>query len=89
MNYPFMNYGNLIIGGDLNLSLSHAECWGHQSQDGILSTFFYQLIESHHLIEIDVVKLHPTWRNHRTGEEAIAQRSDHFFLKEALLDFLF
>lgn len=76
---------NLILGGDLNLSIGYLESWGDHAQIDPLSDLFENVLEDHSLIDIPSVKLQPTWRNKRTGEDSLARRLDHFLIKKKLL----
>lgn len=42
------------------------------------------ILESHHLIEIPMAQLHPTWNNHKTSEVLVARRLDRFLIHEYL-----
>lgn len=46
--------------------------------------FFELLMDSHVLLNIYSTKIVPTWRNKRTGEDALARRLDHFLIKATL-----
>eukprot|EP00253_Pinus_taeda_P006943 PITA_06943 len=75
---------NLIIGGDLNFSMGNAEAWGPSNREDPLSDFFLNSLSSHNLIDVNLIKLKPTWRNRRTGDARIAKRLDRFLLCEDL-----
>eukprot|EP00253_Pinus_taeda_P027834 PITA_27834 len=75
----------LILGVDLNFSNGHSESWGHHAQLDPLSAYFENFLDSHNLLDIPSAKLFPTWRNNRAGENRLARRLDHFFIKEGLL----
>ena len=68
------------MGGDINLSLSEREVWGSSERVDSLGNFFYALIDSKYLIDVQPLKLEPTWRNNRSGEQAIAKRLDRFLI---------
>jgi hypothetical protein len=42
-------------------------------------------MEKHHLVDIEPVKLVPTWCNFRTNKEAVAKRLNHFMAIEAFM----
>jgi len=75
---------NLVVGGDLNFSIGNAEAWGPSAREDPLSDFFQNSLTSHKLIDANLSKLKPTWRNHRTGEARVAKRLDRFLLCEDL-----
>jgi hypothetical protein len=62
---------NLIIAGDLNLTLSLGETWGGSASAGSLEGFFKALFQNQNLIDIEPRKVVPTWRNRRSGSDAI------------------
>lgn len=80
-----MHADNIIIWGDLNFSLGHVESWRNRAQTSPLMTYFEHLMDSNNLMNIDSAKILPTWRNRRTGEDALARRLDHFKIKAPLL----
>jgi hypothetical protein len=50
------------------------------------SNFFLSFLENSRLVDIEPVKLSPTWRNFRTGDEEVAKILDHFLVSEASLN---
>jgi hypothetical protein len=76
---------NLIIAGDLNLTVSTGEVWGGSAQAGPLAGFFKAFFQNNKLIDIQPEKVVPTWRNGRTGVDSIAKRLDRFLISEELL----
>lgn len=75
---------NLIIGGDLNFSMGTSEAWGPLAREDPLTDFFTNALLSHQLIDVNIIKAKPTWRNRRTGEHRIAKRLDRFLISERL-----
>jgi hypothetical protein len=75
----------IIVGGDLNFTLSMREVWGASSRIDPLSDFFTSLLHTSGLVDVQPSKLTPTWRNGRTGADGIAKRLDRFLLDESLL----
>ena len=84
----FMQFENLIIGGDLNFSLGLAESWGHRAQTDSLSGFFEGLLDDHNLLNIDSERIMLMWRNRRTRVDALARRLDRFLIRAPLLDLM-
>jgi hypothetical protein len=62
-----LSYNNLILMGDLNLTLSSGEIWGGVRNLGCLAGFFKNFFLGLGLIDILPGKLVPTWRNNRAG----------------------
>jgi len=77
---------NLIIGGDLNMTLGLSEVWGGTSLEDPLSPYFRHLFSSNDLVDISLDLLAPTWRNGRTGGENVAKRLDRFLISGGLID---
>jgi hypothetical protein len=82
----FLKYPALILGGDLNFSIGAVESWGHRSQVDSLSDFFVHKLEEVGLIDVAPIKISPTWRNKRLGEDYIAKRLDRFFISNSLVE---
>jgi hypothetical protein len=59
------NSGNIIMGGDLNFTLSIAEVWSQNSHHDPLESYFSNLMEKHNLINLVPKKIFHTWRNGR------------------------
>eukprot|EP00253_Pinus_taeda_P030972 PITA_30972 len=74
----------MILGGDLNFSLGRAEAWGPFAREDPLSDFFFNLVTENNLIGPSPIKLKPTWRNRKIGEDRIAKRLDRFLFAESL-----
>eukprot|EP00253_Pinus_taeda_P015079 PITA_15079 len=75
---------HLLIGGDLNFSLGAAEIWGTSARIDPLTYFFSPLFHSHKLLDVNLIKAKPTWRNRRTGEEHISKRLDRFLINDRM-----
>lgn len=65
---------HLVIGGDINLTLSATEVWGGRASLDPLSYFFNELFIASNLTKIQQVVLRPTWTNESCGNEGIAKR---------------
>lgn len=79
-----MRNHNHVIRGDLIFSIGNSETWGPLARADPLSDFFMNSLGSHNLIAVNLIKLRPTWRNHRTGEARIPKSLDRFILCEDL-----
>lgn len=60
LSRSFTLVDNLILGGDLNFSLGHAESWGHLAQIDHLSEPLANLLQDHHLVDITSPRTLPT-----------------------------
>jgi hypothetical protein len=54
---------NLIIVGDLNVTLSSEEVWGGNINPAHSAGFYKSFFQANHLIDLAPDKLVPTWRN--------------------------
>ena len=70
---------NLILAGDLNLTLNASDIWGSKALPDPLGPFFSKLFSDHHLVDVASPCAGPTWRNGRIGEYGISKRLDRFF----------
>jgi hypothetical protein len=82
----FFQSDAIILGGDLNLSLGVSEVWGPRAKYDPLSDLFKHIIEEKGLSDLDPIKLMPTWRNKRTGEDRVMKRIDRFLLSDKIMD---
>ena len=81
-----MSQPNVILGGDLNLTIAAREIWGENASKYSLDPFFLNLFEKEHMVDVALLKLEPTWRNKRGGSQAISKRLDRFLIKDNLLN---
>jgi hypothetical protein len=49
------------------------------------SGFFLSFMEKHHLVDIEPIKLVPTWHNFRTDKEEVAKSLDRFMANEVFM----
>ena len=75
----------LIIGGDLNFTISAREVWGSTRLDPD-ADFFHDLIRDEGLFDVEPAILRPTWQNGRGGQAGIGKRLDRFMVDAALLE---
>lgn len=85
--FPLVNDNDSCI-KDVNSYIGHAESLVHNAQCDSLSDDFRSLLEYHHLSDIPMALLQPTWRNKRTGDATLASSLDRFFFNDSLLDHL-
>jgi len=57
---------------------------GHAREDP-LHPFFSQLTQFEGVVDVEPIKLIPTWRNGRGGQNYIAKRLDHFLISEDIM----
>jgi hypothetical protein len=76
---------NLILAGDLNITLASDETWGEGAVVGSSNDYYKLFFQNKSLIDIEPVKVVPTWRNGRLGTNAIWKRLDRFLVSEDLL----
>ena len=81
-----LNHPNLIVEGELNLTISTGEYWGENTRQDSLASYFHNLSEREHLVDVAPIKLEPTWRNKRGGTQEISKRLDIFLFNEDLLN---
>eukprot|EP00253_Pinus_taeda_P014508 PITA_14508 len=73
-----MNNPMMILGGDLNFSLGRNEAWGPSAREDPFAEFFLNLFSENNLIDPAPVKLKPTWRNKRVGDQREATITEVF-----------
>jgi exonuclease III len=64
---------NIIIAGDLNVTLYMEEVWGGSNFLAHTAVFYKSLFQVNHLIDLAPDKLVPTWRNGRWGSTDIQE----------------
>lgn len=74
---------NLIMGGDLYFSISAVKSWGAWARPDPLFDFFFHHLSSSNLIGQDTIRLKPTWRNHRVGDDRVEKRINKFLIFDA------
>ena len=87
-NGGLLSLPNLILTGDLNLTLNVSEIWGTKAQLDPLGPYFSKLFSDLLLVDVASSCVGPTWRNGRIGEEGISKRLDRFLLSDHLVSLL-
>ena len=82
-----LNEHYLVLGGDLNFITSSREVWASYARKNILHPCFRQLVQEEGLVDVEPIKILPTWRNGRGAQDYIAKRLDRFFLFLRILHF--
>ena len=75
---------NIVLGGDLNFTLSSMEVWEKGARLDPLAPFMFNLFHEVGLVDVEPSHLGPTWRNGRAEEVGIEKRLDRFLLFENL-----
>ena len=70
---------NMILGRDLNFSLGLSKVWGPMGHDDSLSEHFTRKLEEVGLLDIELIKIIPTWTNKRSRYAIIGKRLYRFF----------
>lgn len=76
---------NILIGGDINFTLNHAELWGTSARPGPLPKYFFNELERIGSIDIEPVEIKPTWVDNRVGVYFVEKRLDKFLLHSQIL----
>ena len=72
------------MGGDLNFSLGSSKIWSPKAILDPLAEYFINFMVQKDLIDLNPIKLNPTWRNRRVGEERVAKRLDRFLIGDSI-----
>ena len=75
----------LIIGGDLNFTISAREVWGSARLDPD-ADYFHDIFRVAGLIDVEPAVIRPTWQNGRGGSDGIGKRLDWFIVDSDLLE---
>jgi hypothetical protein len=76
---------NLIVAGDLNLTLGAGEIWGATTHLDPLSAYFTEFFDKVGLVDVLPDAVMPTWRNGHSGVDSISKRLDRVLVSEDLL----
>ena len=85
MTGGLLSIPNLILAGDLNLTLNVAEIWGKKSSIDPLGPHFKHIFSSVDLVDIAPSCVGPTWRNGRTRDEGISKSLNHFLISSSMV----
>jgi hypothetical protein len=69
MSKSFWTHGKFVAVGDLKFVNDIVEVWGPRARLDPLADFFKNLLLTRNLVDIEPIKLCPTWRNMRSGED--------------------
>lgn len=78
-------HDKVLVGGDLNFSLGNLESCGPRASIDPLTKFFKHHLIQKDLIDIEPIKLEPTWRNRRTRMVHVAKRLDRFLVGDSIV----
>ena len=85
LNKDFVTNREVILGCEFDLFLGCAEVWGSKIVLDALESFFINAFVQNDLLDISPIKLSPTWRNKRTGENRVSKRLDRFLVVDRLV----
>ena len=74
------------MGGDLNFSLGEAEIWETSVRVDELTDFFHHCLAQAGVTDVPPIKMTPTWRNRRTGDDYVAKCLDRFLISDPPLE---
>jgi hypothetical protein len=75
---------NLIIGRDLNFTLSRDEIWGIVAHLDPLNSFFGASSERASFVDVSSVDIRTTWVNNHSKVVDVSERLDRFLLHDYL-----
>lgn len=79
-------YGHpLIIGKDLNSTISQRKVWDSNAKKDPLFDYFSHLVNYLSFIDLGLVNISPTWWNSRIDNETIAKRLCYFLILSTLI----
>jgi hypothetical protein len=86
VSHGLLQAQNVIIGGDLNFTLSLKEVCGRHPRRDPMEGFFIHWIVSHQLVDLEPPKVSQTWRNGHKGDDLVAKRLDMFLIADKMLE---
>lgn len=84
MEQGFLKDLELILGNDLNLTVSAREVWGLSAKTNPFAQFFVHLFESLNLVDLEPFPLAPTWRNECASETGVSKCLNRFLIANSL-----
>jgi len=85
-NLGVLNSHNIILGGDLNFTLSLKEVWGAHLHQDPHESFFSHWIEKNHLIDLAPQKNSQTWCNGKNGDALVTKYLQCFLISKGMID---
>jgi hypothetical protein len=79
-SYNYIGFDNIIIGGDLNFTLSRQEIWGLSAREERLIKNLNVKSKELEWVDVEPMLLCPTWSNNQGGEVGLAKHLDRFFV---------
>lgn len=77
---------NLLIVGDLNLTLSMDEIWGSNRKKDPIAERLKNDFLKRNLVDVIPSQMRPTWENGRNDEAYVAKRLDRFLIHASVID---
>jgi hypothetical protein len=75
LNLDCIKRENVVVGGDHNFILRQGEFWGVNHRMDPLADYQLHKIEERKLCDVEPLKIAPTWRNNKLGDEGISKRT--------------
>jgi hypothetical protein len=75
-----------LVGGDFNFTLNLREVWRPNLRRDTQCRLISSFLAKHRLIDLEPLKLTPTWRNFKVREGVVSKRLDHFLVSEQLFN---
>jgi hypothetical protein len=76
----------IILGGDLNFTLSIREVWGASSRRDYQGIFFSHWMDNNHLFEMEPTNLVQIWKNDTKGKDLVAKITDIILILEEMIE---
>jgi hypothetical protein len=76
---------NVIVGGDLNFRIWRGEMCGKDSKPASLKNLFIHDCEEVNCCDVEPIKLTPTWRNKRLGDDNISKRLEKVLVFDQIM----
>lgn len=74
-----------LLWGDTNFTLNRREVSGTTTHVDHLVKYFQNWLESRGLVDVEPLKLGPTWSNNRHGNKAVIKTLDRFMITDQVL----
>lgn len=86
LSSEILDLDSLLIGGDLNCTLSNDEIWGRGRRDDLVGGMIRDAILQHNFFDVYPFMMGPTWDNGRSQDAFLTKRLDRFLIHDRLID---